>query len=150
MSQLITVDTKYSADQLRATFNHVWTLSPLDRDKLDFYALVKTTAGELLSKIDTNHSFIDYLSYPSRFGRLTCRVNYINGSTSYLEELIDTGKESEIVLVSFRIARVEWKNKSDIGPGVINTTKVALVLIAPDNIDVERLKCYSLDGREIV
>lgn len=138
---------RYTADSLRATYNHVWSLSHSDRQALGVYILVKTTVGELLERIDTSHSFIDFISYPYHDGMITCRVNYVNGSTSYLEELVEQGKKSDIVLVSIRMARVEYP-VMDREILARNTTTVALVLISPDRIDIGKLKCYRLDGKE--
>jgi hypothetical protein len=145
----ILLPNKYSADSLRATYNHVWSISHSDRMNLGVYCLVKTTVGELLEKIDTSHSFIDFLTYPWRNGKLTLRVNYVNGSTSYLEELSETGRKSDIVLVSIRMVRVEYLSvKDSISNRVMERTSVALVLINPEHIDVDKLKCYKLDGTE--
>lgn len=150
----IILSSKFEAASFRATLNHVWTLEPSQREVLGIYCLIKTTVGELLKAIDTSHSFIDYVTYPHSEGKITCRVKFVNGSTGYLEELKDKGKESDICLVSVRMGRVMYpivissSYSSTLGK-MIETTTVALVLISPENIDVERLKCYGLDGKEI-
>lgn len=147
----IILSSKFEAASFRATLNHVWTLEPSQREVLGIYCLIKTTVGELLKAIDTSHSFIDYVTYPHSEGKITCRVKFVNGSTGYLEELKDKGKESDICLVSVRMGRIKyWEHVYDLSSHErYETTTVALVLISPENIDVDRLKCYGLDGKEI-
>lgn len=147
----IIVSNKYDASALRAKYNHIWTLSPEDRNQLGMYVLVKTTVKELLNKIDTSHNYIDFLTFKYQGNRITCRVNFINGSVSYLEELERQGKKNEICLVSFRMAAVRYP---DVARGIeinsVKHTNVALVLISPQNIQVNELKCYDLNGKELV
>lgn len=147
----IIVSNKYDASALRAKYNHIWTLSPEDRNQLGMYVLVKTTVKELLNKIDTSHAYIDFLTFKHQGNRVTCRVNFVNGSVSYLEELEKQGKKNEICLVSFRMARVQFPVSVDYETETYGyeNTNVALVLISPQNIQVSELKCYDLNGKEI-
>lgn len=149
--QPILATSKYSAHEMKANISHSWSLSPDYRDSLGVYHLVKSTVGELLDRINTNHNWIDYLTIPYNSCTLTCRVNYINGSYSYLQELYDNGRKSDICLVSVRMARIMYPSTEVPFSDRMNveSISVALVLVNPEYIQIDRIRCYNLQGKEI-
>lgn len=148
----ILATSKYSAHEMKANISHSWSLSPDYRDNLGIYHLIKTTVGELLDKINTDHAWIDYLTIPYNSCTLTCRVNYINGSYSYLQELMDKGKKNDICLVSVRMAKIMYPPvEAPLSGGKnIESISVALVLVNPEYIQIDKVRCYNLQGKEIV
>jgi len=110
----------------RAILNHVWTLTDAQIADCEVYFRLRTTAGKFLERMSTGHDWIDYIQIPGK-GKFV--VNYINGSTAYLEDLKETGKADTLLMLSFR------------GSGK-NKTYACLVLINPKNME-------ALDERKI-
>lgn len=147
----IRANSKYEAQKLRALFSHVWSLAHEDRSKLGLYCLIKTTASELADRIDTSHSWIDYITYTNTNtqSKLTCRVNYLNGAFGVLEDLIRDGKGSTTVFISVRMVTIQHEQLST-NRIFDDKIGVALVLINPEQFKADGLKCYTLDGKEIL
>lgn len=147
----IVASSKYEAQKLKALFSHVWSLGYEDRAKLALYCLIKTTPSELVEKIDTAHSWVDYITYtnPNTQSKFICKVNYLNGSFQVLEDLISNDKGNVDVFISVRIVTIQYEQRSTL---IMCNDKIgiALVLINPEQFKAEGLKCYTLDGKEIV
>lgn len=92
---------KVSHQSKLAIFNHAWTLPEDIRKECHIFSLRKTTVAKLLNSLDTEHSYLDYLT----FNGTKFRLNYVNGSTPYLEYLESFEKGATPVLLSFRASK---------------------------------------------
>jgi hypothetical protein len=91
--------TKKEIIDMRAILSSSWVLNETQRQACaGMYFLKKSNVKTLLSKINTDHPYIDNISIKT----MTFRVFYINGSTSYLQDLIDKNEGDIPVLCSFR------------------------------------------------
>ena len=90
--------TKNELDSMRSILNSVWILTEAQKIKCSKFFIRKSTVEKLYNLIDRSHDYLDYICLDS----LSYRVNYINGSTSWMETLIDDKKQDTPVLISFR------------------------------------------------
>lgn len=90
--------TKSELDTMRSVLNHVWILTDSQKSTCDKWFMKQTTASKLIEMMDKTHDYLDFITVQGS----GYRINYINGSTAWLEDLIDKGLGNTPVLLSFR------------------------------------------------
>lgn len=90
--------TKSELDTMRSVLNHVWILTDTQKSVCDKWFMKQTTASKLIKLIDKTHDYLDFITVQGS----GYRINYVNGSTAWLEDLIDKGLGNTPVLLSFR------------------------------------------------
>lgn len=94
--------TKSELDTMRSVLNHVWILTDTQKSICDKYFLMQSTVSTLHAKINKDHNYLDFISIQDS----VYRMNYINGSTGWLADLIDKDLGHTPVLMSFRGSRL--------------------------------------------
>lgn len=84
----------------RIAYMYAWSLSFDERARLDKFTLLRATATELITAINTEHEHKDFLKLPTGFFHCT----YINTSYSHLQDVADKAPHTRF-LVSLRCAR---------------------------------------------
>lgn len=112
-------ELKHQEIVIKTILEHVWTLKKEQVCICETFVLKKSTVSKFLQLLNTDHDYLDRITIQ---GSGTYRVYYVNGSTSYLEQLLEEGKGQLPLLISLRGSKV-YKTYS------------CLVMINPSNKD---------------